>query len=191
MRKTAPRILGFSFVLILASTSCRRDIYQEVRAGNLEKVKSMVERNPSLVQAKDDYGESRTPLHWAVRWDQKEIVEFLIEKGAEVNSRDNSDTTPLYFAVTINQKDLAELLLSQGADVNAKNNHDFTSLHLAAIKGFQEMVEFLLTQGADVNARDDKGNTPLHYAAVTGSKEMVELLRPEEEFKLVRARPRP
>jgi hypothetical protein len=44
----------------------------------------------------------------------------LIQKGAQVNAKDNDGLTPLYHAVASNQLGLVKLLVSKGADVNGK-----------------------------------------------------------------------
>jgi len=55
----------------------------------------------------------------------KEIVELLIAKGADVNSKDKSGYTPLHGAAT---DVTVELLIAEGADVNAKGDDGSTPL---------------------------------------------------------------
>ena len=61
----------------------------------------------------------------------KEIVELLIAKGAEVNTKDMNGVTPLYSAAGKGHREIAELLISKGADVNAKDRHGNTPLYYA------------------------------------------------------------
>ena len=53
--------------------------------------------NGADINAKDNDG--RTPLHVAVREDQKEVIALLIDNGADIEAKDNNGTSPLNVAV--------------------------------------------------------------------------------------------
>ena len=62
-----------------------------------------------------------SPLHTAAANGQKEVVELLITKGANVDAKGRLDWTPLFYAVDEGHKEVAELLLDQGARVDASD----------------------------------------------------------------------
>ena len=119
------------------------------------------------------------PLIDAVKLGDASTVAFLLENGADPNTRDPDEKTPLHWFFSISgpilvrhinrQVDLrqievqiAEALVRNGADVNARDNQGRTPLAVAAGLGNVKAAEFLLKNGADVNARDNDGKTPLH-----------------------------
>jgi ankyrin repeat protein len=116
-------------------------------------------------------------LNLAITNNQKELIEMLIAKGANVNTKDKKGSTPLHLAVKHNQMELAKMLIAKGADVNAKDNWNWTLVHGAAYNGNKDMVELLIAQGANVNGRDGDNRTPLWYAQDKGHSEIVELLK--------------
>jgi len=119
-----------------------------------------------------------TALHLAANSDKKDIVEFLISKGARVDAKDAYyGVTPLYYAVRHNYEDIADLLLAKGADVNAKDKDGhFTLLYYAIWDRSKDAIKLLISRGANVNVKDDDGYTPLVYAIWENDKDMVELL---------------
>ena len=120
------------------------------------------------VNAMDEDG--RTALMFAAgRSVTPEVVQFLIEKGADVNL--GSDK-PLFFAKT---PEMIKLLLENGADLEARNWIGNTPL-LHAVRIKPEIVQLLIERGADVNAKDPNGNTPLMVASSKRLPNVVQLL---------------
>jgi len=110
------------------------------------------------------------PIHDAA-WDgDLDGVQAELDKGADVNAKDDDGRTPLNYAAYTGQKEIAELLIKKGADVNAKDEDGGTPLHQAFTR---EVAELLIAEGADVNAKDMSGWTPLNQAF---NKEIAELL---------------
>jgi upstream activation factor subunit UAF30 len=151
-------------------------IHDVAKAGDLEKVKALVQLNAELVSSKDKDG--RTPLHYAVSNVRADVVEFLLASKAEVNAQCNRGFTPLHMAAANGARAAAEILLANGANVNAKGIFARTPLHLAAELGKKDVAELLVAHRADVNAVDThEGATPLSAAESTKNAEMVDLLR--------------
>jgi ankyrin repeat protein len=72
--------------------------------------------NPECVNARDEEG--RTPLHYPYRDTQRgeEIMEVLIEHGADTSAKDNEGRTPADQMLQKGRRDLAEILRRHGGD---------------------------------------------------------------------------
>ena len=103
-------------------------------------------------------GKGTTLLHNAAKIGFKELVQQLINDGANIVIRDSQKRTPLHYAVT---KEVAALLM---LDINARDESKNTPLHLAVQDNRPEIVSFLIANGAKVNVENNEGNTPLHLA---------------------------
>ena len=136
----------------------------------------MFDYRESDVNARDpDSG--RTPLYFAVENSDCEVVEQLLDRGADVNVQEKTGNTPLHFAAISNASEVVELLLERGAYVNAQDNGGTTPLHNAASNNASsEIAEVLLGHDADVNVQNNDGNTPLNLARRGDATETVELL---------------
>src|ERR1051325_8708580 len=108
--------------------------------GNLAKVKEMLEREPKLMEYKE--GHHGTPLLCAAGQCKKDVVEFLLSKGAKVTARNWLGRTSLHAACHCD-KDLIELLLANGADVNATDYDGITPTHWAIQWGSKEAADLL------------------------------------------------
>jgi ankyrin repeat protein len=113
------------FTLIWSIPAFSGEIHDAAIKGDLAKVKSLLEKNPELVSSKDKDG--FTPLFVS----HKDVVELLLAKGADVNSKDNNGNRPLHWAAEMGCEDVVKLLLANGADVNARDYNGFTPLHWA------------------------------------------------------------
>jgi ankyrin repeat protein len=92
----------------------RKEFLDAVKNGDLKKVQELLKDDPTLVSSKDPTM-GRTPLHVAAVKDHKEIAEFLLAHGADVNAKDNSGDTPLHLANVVGHADVAALLRQHGA----------------------------------------------------------------------------
>ena len=95
-----------------------------------------------------------------------EIIDYLIEKGADLNAQDKYGMTPLHHtAIRGNQDALKALLKSPGIVMEPTDAQGSTPLHLAATYNQPEVAKTLLTTGnATPEARDADQRTPLHEA---------------------------
>lgn len=76
------------------------------------------------------------PFFWNFAgFGRKDVVEHLLQTGANVHARDDGGLIPLHNACSFGHAEVVSLLLCQGADPNARDNWNYTPLHEAAIKG--------------------------------------------------------
>lgn len=104
--------IAFLITLVWSSLAFCGQIHYAAAAGDLAMVKRQLEYRPDLVSSKDDEG--NTPLHIAVEFGHKEVMELLLAKGADVNARDEDGWTPLHMAAAAGYKDVVELLRQHG-----------------------------------------------------------------------------
>jgi ankyrin repeat protein len=124
-------------------------------------------------------------LRKAVRLGRIEMMHLLIQRGAEVSTRDpQTGWSLLHTAVEHGMKESIRVLAKAGADINALNDGGQTPLHLAVdaqtdaaeqIGALPDLstIRLLLELGADRSIRDNDGRTASDWAADAG----VELLR--------------
>ena len=131
------------------------------------------------VNAMDD--EKNSPMHYAVRMKNLEIVKALLKAGANPESENSMRTTPLVLAVITDDLQMIQLLVGSGALVKTSGlTKTYTVLHTAAANSHNmETLKILLKAGANVNAIDEISNTPLHYAvfrAISGKDSTNKLI---------------
>jgi ankyrin repeat protein len=115
-------------------------------------------------------------LSEAVQSGDREAVQGLLKKHADVNLPDADGTTPLEWAVYADDLDTARLLLRSGANPKIANRYGVTPLSLAATNRNAAIAELLLNAGADATAKLPGGSTLLMAAARTGNADIVRLL---------------
>merc|ERR1712038_270436 len=128
--------------------------------GALECAKLLVKKNAD-VNAKDRW--NGTPLDDAVRSNNKDVMNYLVENGAKTG--DERDVVKrLFTAIEKNDVDNVNTLIKSGVDVKSVDYDMRTPLHVAVSGGNFEIIEALHKAGADVNAQDNFGLTPLGEA---------------------------
>jgi ankyrin repeat protein len=144
-------------------------LYYSVLCGFFDLVKHVALKHPHYVNAM--CGGYRFPLFAALEEDRIDIVELLLEHGANVDARGAMGETILLRVLSWPQRNLVNLvnlLLKHEPDVNARDGFFRSSLHLAEYNGELAVAEMLVKQKADVNSQDKYGKTPLLILAKRG-----------------------
>ncbi|XP_042313630.1 poly [ADP-ribose] polymerase tankyrase-2 isoform X3 [Sceloporus undulatus] len=198
-------IVPFGEALLSSSSSCcssssssssalepARELFEACRNGDVERVKRLV--RPENVNGRDTAGRKSSPLHFAAGFGRRDVVEYLLQSGANVHARDDGGLIPLHNACSFGHAEVVNLLLRHGADPNARDNWNYTPLHEAAIKGKIDVCIVLLQHGADPTIRNTDGRTALDLAdpsakaVLTGEykkDELLESARSGNEEKLM------
>lgn len=165
-----------------------------VVGGNLEIVK-FLHQSGGNINAEDK--SKISILYHAVSYsgnegkDRVTIVQYLIDNGADVNTKQQHNYTALMRAAAIEQLEVLKILLGKGAKVNERANNKTSALLEAVKSGYDyetdkqnpnalEAIRLLLEAGANVNLADEKGIKPLikalEYCIVTDYKAIAKLL---------------
>ncbi|UZP43317.1 hypothetical protein NXS19_011133 [Fusarium pseudograminearum] len=127
----------------------------------------------SGVSAKAAEPDGTSILYLAACCNSSQVVQILIDRGADVAATNRKGFTPLHVA---RNADIARILIQSGAVVDARANDGRTPLHLAADSDILEVIDILLDMGATVDARDEMDFTPLHSACGSGCQEAARRL---------------
>ncbi|QPC63066.1 hypothetical protein HYE67_005297 [Fusarium culmorum] len=127
----------------------------------------------SGVSAKVAETDGTSILYLAACCNSSQVVQILIDSGADVAATNREGLTPLHVA---QNADIAKILLQSGAIVDARANDGRTPLHRAVDSDILEVVDILLDMGATVDARDEMDFTPLHSACGRGCLEAAKRL---------------
>jgi len=150
-------------IRVQAQTDMKKEtsevIHQAVIAGDLNKIMALLEADSTLLEMKDTHG--NTPLNLACfdpeTWNkQPAIAKFLINKNANVNTKNNDGMSPL---LGICQGagpdfDIVQQLIAKGADINGQDNNGRIPLLDVVMIGNLEVTRYMIEHGADINAYD-------------------------------------
>ena len=119
-----------------------------------------------------------TWIHYAVNGDcSKEVLQSIIDQGADVNVTNNWNATSLMLASKIGNVDAMNVLLSAGADRTIKDAHGNAWIHYA-VRGDcrEEVLQSIIDQGADVNVTNNRNVTSLMLASEKGNVDAMNVL---------------
>jgi ankyrin repeat protein len=178
-----------------------QQMFDAIKAGNIDEVRRLAAETPALLQARDPSGAS-TILTAAYNM-KPDVVNALIELGAPVDifeaaalgkvdriqeilkatparaSEHAPDGfTPVALAAFFGQPAAVKALIAAGADVNAaaKNPLKVAALHAAVAGRNMEAIKAVLAAGGDPNAQQQAGFRPMHEAGNNANRALAELL---------------
>ena len=177
------------------------EVMAAVQAGDKDKLRSLLARDPKLASARDEKGISALMQAFYTRHPEllkplleanpaldvfeatalgksERVAELLQKDPALARSFSPDGFTALHFACFFGQEATGGILLEHGADpaAVARNPMNVMPLHSAASARNVALARALLERGAPVNAKQAMGWAPLHAAVQNGDKAMAELL---------------
>lgn len=182
-------------------TSDQERFFDAVKAGDIARVRELLETDRALAAARDSGGRSAILL--ALYYGRNAVADLLLDTRTDLDIVEASATgradrvdallaqdpalanayaadgfTPLGLAAFFGHRSVVDLLLARGANVNAvsRNATGYSALTGAVAHGHGEIVAALLAAGADAAHRYGPGYTSLHEAAASGRLEVARLL---------------
>ncbi|XP_036442541.1 DNA-binding protein RFXANK [Colossoma macropomum] len=170
-------------VTVRPATLDNLSIHQFAAHGEISQVKAHLASDISLLNSQDERG--FTPLMWAAAFGEIEIVQVLLEKGADPKIFARERESALSLASAGGFADIVSTLLKHEVDVDSYDWNGGTPLLYAVRGNHMRCVEALLGHGADITFESDSGYSPVALAVALGYKKMQKLLE-DHILKLLR-----
>lgn len=116
-----------------------------VKTNDLAQIKEKVFNGTWRVNDIVSINNMSSMLHEAVVMDRREIFEFLVRQGAELNSRDRNGMTPLLKAAALGREFLVVALVNNGVNPHHRDPNGFTALQKAILHEEWKIVDILMS----------------------------------------------
>lgn len=128
-------------------------------------LRTIIKHNPHIINDIDINGNTaliiicRNPINNSI---SKQLIELLIEFGANLEIKNNSELTALMSACIFdNTGMLIKDLINVGAKLDTRGHHDYTALMVSCMFANITAIRILVSASCNVNLCDRTGRTPL------------------------------
>lgn len=165
--------------LTLAPISSKNNIYRDIQSAvfnnDISKVASLLSKNSIDLNNESLFMD--LPLFVAVDKGNYEMVELLVDNGADINKQVLRSYSNVLELAILNSPEMIDTLIDRGYKINTKNSRGDNALTFALKFNCNiNTVKSLIEHGIDLKFRDDYNTNYLHFAAQAGSKEIYDYL---------------
>ena len=168
-------ILGISYYNVKTDPDYKivNVLKEAIAKGDLSTVRKIIEKDNKFLTFDNIPALDEAAFHC-----QAEIVDYLINKGADVNFKSGRhNSTALHVAACrCDNEKIIKLLIDQGAEINIGTDQSETPLMCAAENGNLAVIQVLIDKGANINAISGIYGTALDYAYEKKQIKAVKLL---------------
>lgn len=152
-------------------------LFSACRGGSVFDVVDLIDRGAEVNTIENVFSNLR-PLHVAAECGHVDVIEALLDRGADIEAVDVDQKTALYVAAAVptanaldvsastRQLQAVRVLLERGANMEASSLYKRTALHAAVKARSTDIASLIIARGANLLAADDEGMTALHHAVV-------------------------
>ena len=144
-----------------------------VQRSDFEMTELLLDYTPYF--SRDYLGNSE--LFYAIQNQDTAIVRLLVERGADVNAKNNSLKTPLMVAASTGNVEIVKYLIDNKADINILDSYNYNALCYAINSENAELVKLLIDKGADANYPIKKNLFPIELAQNKRNKDIISTLK--------------
>ena len=189
-------IFNFLFCVSAFSSNIKEELLFFIENNNLAEVKRILDSDEKLdftFFGKDDFF---TPLSLAAFRGHKEMTEYFIQKGFDINIKNVESFTPLHLAASKGHKEVCELLINNKAQLDALTTMNKSVVAMAVGGNHFELTKYLVEkiielkyQGGAIPQIDELISPSLHTASAQGFNEIIELLLDQKwQFDVLNAK---
>ena len=128
--------------------NCDQQLLNGAYFGNWQIVKKWIQAggNPNYMEERDGW----LPIHYAARWGDMRMLLLLINAGADIDGKTNSNETALHKAARWNRREIAIALLKRGAKIEIKNSDGNKAADMTSEEWMRDLInnfeEFLANE---------------------------------------------
>lgn len=115
-----------------------------------------------------------TPLMWAIKNQNVNLVNLLLNSGADPNLQNADLETALFHAIYRDNIEIILALISSGADLNIKTNDNLTLLMVAVSQNCLDIIKLLLDLNLDPKEKNIDGFQAIDFAKSEKAKKLIQ-----------------
>ncbi|MEM8908943.1 MAG: ankyrin repeat domain-containing protein, partial [Bacteroidota bacterium] len=166
------KVFLFIFFSVVHFSLLAQNIFRTACQGNLARLDSLLAHTSINEQ---DYRE-RALIHWAVACNQKEVFDYLVKKGIDINVEDDQKKTPMHMAIRFNRETYFNELVQLQPNKDWMAVYGASLLEVAVLKQHKTFIEQLHKHGVDINSTNNRGSTALEIAQRIHANDLADWL---------------
>jgi len=115
-------------------------------------------------------------IHYICRYSTPELIEYIIDKGIDLECRTNNEWYPIHFICKHSTPELIKYIIDKSVNIECTTKNRWKPIHFICRYSTPELIKYIIDKGVDLECMTNQGWKPIHFIRRHSTPELIKYI---------------